>query len=1080
MLSVQDLPPRAQTADGFRKDERRPSKEPRRESMRDIDADDNDILHSSLYAELPPRPVTAASNWSFVGASTRASSPSPSKKAMKALLKRRNVAWGSRSQKSPSVGRRSTTPNSRRSTPSTLYSSTELAWHPFLKDASAAGLTGSLGYDEVLPLDFEPSVFDSETVERLFLARCEDIKVTPTRERLHRFYELLQQRCDDESFDLSDCGIGPVSSVELAEVLQEYPNGCHETTSSLTVATRWKKMSFASNSFQNSGAMAFARLLANPNACSSITELDLRSNDIAVEGGKALMASLGVNHTLRKLDLSGISGVNRNRIGLSGANVLGRMLGRNNTLEELSLADNGIGTEGIIAIAEGLPNNRTLTYLDVSSNNVGARGCAALCAAVLSTKLHSIGMAKNKIGDQGAHSIELLLSHSTSLATLDISDNGITADGIIPISSGLASLNASASASPLGINDKINVTSLTSLNLEKNPIGPQGAPPLGRALKQNQALKTLLVGSCDLLDKGSSEIFLCLAKNAALTELDVSSNTVGNEGGENLAHCLTFNSTLENISLANNKIGEVGGEHLAKALSKNVSMRYLNLRNNYLQNRSAGKLAEAIKTAGNVIWIDIALNDVNFINFSAIQDAVAVNAKKFAASAPTRYQSEISHLQGLRQALEERKARLMAAKHARERAQAEAESAGAELENARTSGVRSVQEMKEKIEKLKEERHKVREEIEAISYKISDVRGEFENKLELLNNRYKRESDKRVKMEKELIKKTKHVEGLQKNLNAEHEALKTQLTAIEKETQKAQFNISNKEPRLDQLRERAKALEASMNASKKDGTAAAGAAGKGGKEAVVDPIKDYAERGILSPVLFGFPVHLLPKPGETQQKGAAAGKGGVRPGASPVRGGRATPTSPISGKGGKGGGKGKNAKMTKNIALLAKDRDWNGLMSTVRSGKKYIDSDASAGGLGYTALHWVAYWGNLKVFNWLMRMGCKVTEKDEKMQTPLHVATKHPAPDVVRVCLLSGLSESEPDKSGFKPADVLDIETHALDPVRSIFKFWPDVKKAFNAKGVAGLEALSQFEGNDASEEAKAFVKVLPTDSGEA
>lgn len=198
-MRTHDLPPRAATADGFRNDdERRMSKQMRRTSLQQSSNDHPnegppEDLFSHIYAQPSSRPYTPAAVWTKLGATARASSPSPSPSAMKALLKRRNVAWGS----------------SRRASKSPTYRSSELAWHPFLKNASSCGLTGSLGYDEVLPLDFEPTVFDSEVVERLFLARCEDIKVDPTRERLHRFYELLQQRCNDDVFDLRDCGLGP-------------------------------------------------------------------------------------------------------------------------------------------------------------------------------------------------------------------------------------------------------------------------------------------------------------------------------------------------------------------------------------------------------------------------------------------------------------------------------------------------------------------------------------------------------------------------------------------------------------------------------------------------------------------------------------------------------------------------------------------------------------------------------------------------------------------------------------------------------------------------------------------------------
>ncbi len=46
------------------------------------------------------------------------------------------------------------------------------------------------------------------------------------------------------------------------------------------------------------------------------------SNDIGVEGGVGLFHSLQENESLRKIDLSGMSGINRNHIAKPGAQAI--------------------------------------------------------------------------------------------------------------------------------------------------------------------------------------------------------------------------------------------------------------------------------------------------------------------------------------------------------------------------------------------------------------------------------------------------------------------------------------------------------------------------------------------------------------------------------------------------------------------------------------------------------------------------------------------------------------------------------------------------------------------------------------
>lgn len=200
------------------------------------------------------------------------------------------------------------------------------------------------------------------------------------------------------------------------------------------------------NTIRNKGAAAIAEMLKKN---TTIITLDLKSNDIGVEGGCSLFKVLETtNRTLTSIDLSGMSGrfrkffnksdnevgVNRNHIGKPGADAVAIALSENNVLKELAVRENGFGTDGAKSIAAGLSTNNTLSVLDLGSNSIGAEGARAIAAALTTSEIAHLSLARNAIGDIGVHAISELLVGSKKLVTLDLAANNITAAGVKQLS----------------------------------------------------------------------------------------------------------------------------------------------------------------------------------------------------------------------------------------------------------------------------------------------------------------------------------------------------------------------------------------------------------------------------------------------------------------------------------------------------------------------------------------------------------------------------------------------------------------------------------------------------------------------
>ncbi len=167
---------------------------------------------------------------------------------------------------------------------------------------------------------------------------------------------------------------------------------------------------------------------------STLTSLDLRDNQIGVEGAQALASALKHNTTLAELNLE------RSQIEKEGAEAIAEVFTSNfNTnLRSLNLNGNRIGNEGVKAILEGLKHNKTVRHLDLESNQIGSEGVKFIADELKTNKiLRSLDLASNLIGNEGAEFIAEALKTNTILKSLNLKGNQISDEGAIALASGI-------------------------------------------------------------------------------------------------------------------------------------------------------------------------------------------------------------------------------------------------------------------------------------------------------------------------------------------------------------------------------------------------------------------------------------------------------------------------------------------------------------------------------------------------------------------------------------------------------------------------------------------------------------------
>ena len=135
----------------------------------------------------------------------------------------------------------------------------------------------------------------------------------------------------------------------------------------------------------------------------------------------------------------------------------------------------------------------TLAELDLHSKGLGPAEGLVLGGLLktASTSLTTLVLSYNPIRDVGAREIAKSLETHAALATLDLTMCGLSAEGAACLATGLETASSN----------------LKTLALSRNEgIGDEGAKVLGRSLRTNRALETLLLSKCGIGDTGATAL----------------------------------------------------------------------------------------------------------------------------------------------------------------------------------------------------------------------------------------------------------------------------------------------------------------------------------------------------------------------------------------------------------------------------------------------------------------------------------------------------------------------------------------------------------------------------------------------
>ena len=337
-----------------------------------------------------------------------------------------------------------------------------------------------------------------------------------------------------------------------------------------------------------------------------LTTLDISHNGITVEATKDIAAFLSHSTKLQFLDLS------CNNLQESGCVNIFKVLQHTSVLSSLKVSDCGVIGEAADELATVLLHNILLQELDLSYNNLSKLDILKVLKGMKNTSnLVTINVSHNKIIDEAADGLAIVLRNNTKLEKLDLSFNDLSNSDIVKICKGMK-----------------NISYLKEINIGYNMITDKAADSIAIVLSHNSKLQKLNMPFSNLSFKGFIEIFngmkkilylshlnishskitgeatgsiaAVLSHNTKIEELDISYNDLQTSGAIKIFQSIKHTSTLTKLNIAHNMITGKATEHIINILYNNTELKELNLSDNILLEKG--------------VIIEIMVNKLRFIN----------------------------------------------------------------------------------------------------------------------------------------------------------------------------------------------------------------------------------------------------------------------------------------------------------------------------------------------------------------------------------------------------------------------------------------------------------------------------------
>ncbi|KAM9849366.1 capping protein, Arp2/3 and myosin-I linker protein 3-like [Aulostomus maculatus] len=411
---------------------------------------------------------------------------------------------------------------------------------------------------------------------------CKDLRIGSevTEQVLHT----VSKSSSLEEITLENAGLKPDFPQKMSAALAENPasvihslNLAHNSLDNQGVSNliqqvcRLSKglrlLNLSKTSLTSKGLVSLSQALCSSDEySSSLLHLDLSKNPGMLSGEDAsnLYLFLSQPNCLVHLDLSGTD--------CSVDSLFGALLrGCCADLSFLNLSKNSFSHR---KVKDTLPLFRqffssafSLTHVSMASMKLPPDVLRSFLAGLTSNPhindLH-LDISGCELRSAGAAVIQELFPRVSSIATLDISDNGLDAD-LLTV---LPALSRHPSLKHLHLGKNFNI---------KNRVLDEVLQKLVQLIQEEEcALQTLSLTDSRLRSRGTV-LVNALGSNTCLRKVDLSGNNMDDIGAKMLSKALQINTTLRSVTWDRNNTSAAGFLDVARALEHNFTLQYMPL-----------------------------------------------------------------------------------------------------------------------------------------------------------------------------------------------------------------------------------------------------------------------------------------------------------------------------------------------------------------------------------------------------------------------------------------------------------------------------------------------------------------------
>jgi Ran GTPase-activating protein (RanGAP) involved in mRNA processing and transport len=329
-------------------------------------------------------------------------------------------------------------------------------------------------------------------------------------------------------------------------------------------------------------------------------------------------------------------------------------LSQNSNLTVLKLGYNNLGDNGVATLASGIALHKSLGLLDLGFNNFGDEGAKALAAAMHQAfqsanggTLHTLYLAGNLIGEDGAVAMADFTRQGSHLRKLYMTGNRIGANGVRAITEAIledetrrigdvCTMNAPGSSDPSTdtnggptmARSKQKFEGMQELFLGGTGIGASGCQAVARLLEKSCSLKVISLPNCEIGDDEISLLSSSFRANKArlpIESIQLSFNQITHKGLEALSNALWGSTTLKELKLDNNEIGDRGAHQVAAILPALKGLVTLDVGFNAIKTAGLNVLMKAVVDTDQIESLSLSGNDIDVPSAKAVAYTLAYN-----------------------------------------------------------------------------------------------------------------------------------------------------------------------------------------------------------------------------------------------------------------------------------------------------------------------------------------------------------------------------------------------------------------------------------------------------------------------